>query len=285
MPIDYAQRYLVKRMKSNNVNINRKGELIYITFPKLENCGAVKHCFTTKMGGVSEGYFSSMNMSFNKGEPREKTEENYRRILKAIDSDLSHLVLSRQTHTDNIRVVTREDLGTGYTKPSFTDIDGLITKEKGLALVTQYADCTPLIFCDPLKKVIATSHSGWRGTVKQIGAKTVFKMVDEFGCNADDIIAAIGPCVCKECYEVDDPVLEAFKKTDIDLEGVFTPSRPGHYKLDLRLANKNILLKAGIKEENIDIADVCTCCNSDYLYSHRVMGEKRGNLAAIIELK
>ena len=273
------------KMKSNTVNIVENGELLYIPFPKLEKCGVVKHAFTTKMGGVSEGYFSSMNMSFNKGEPREKTEENYRRILNAIGSDLTHLVLSHQTHTDNLKTVTKEHLGTGFTKPSFTDIDGLLTNERGIALVTQYADCTPLIFCDPIKKVIATSHSGWRGTVKQIGAKTVDKMVNEFGCNAGDIIAAIGPCICKECYEVDDPVLEAFQKTDIDLDGVFIPTRPGHYKLDLRLANKKILLKAGIKEENIDIADICTSCNSDYLYSHRVMGEKRGNLAAIIELK
>ncbi len=272
-------------MKSNTVNIKTQGELIYITFPKLENCGAVKHAFTTKMGGVSSGYFSSMNMSFSKGEPREATTENYRRILDAIGSDLTHLVLSHQTHTDNLKTVTKEHLGTGFTKPSFTDIDGLVTNEKGITLVTQYADCTPLMFCDPVKKVIATSHSGWRGTVKQIGAKTVYKMVNEFGCKAEDIIAAIGPCVCKDCYEVDDPVLEAFKKTDIDLDGVFTPARQGHYKLDLRLANEKILLKAGIRKENIDIADICTCCCSDYLYSHRVMGEKRGNLAAIIELK
>ncbi len=272
-------------MKSNTVNIKRNGELVYITFPKLEDCGAVNHAFTTKMGGVSEGYFSSMNMSFTKGEPREKTTENYRRILSTIGSDLSHLVLSHQTHTDNLKIVTSEDLGAGFTKPSFTDIDGLITNERGIALVTQYADCTPLLFCDPVKKVIAASHSGWRGTVKRIGAKTVYKMVDKFGCDPKDIIVAIGPCICKECYEVDDPVLDAFKKTDIDLDGVFTPTRPDHYNLDLRLANKKILLKAGIREENMDIADICTCQNSDFLYSHRVMGEKRGNLAAIIELK
>ncbi len=272
-------------MKSNNVVINKSGDLVYITFPKLTSCGAVNHAFSTRLGGVSEGYFSSMNMSFSKGEERDKTEENYRRLLSAIGSDLSHLVLSHQTHTDNIRVVSGEHLGTGYTKPPFSDVDGLITGQRGIALVTQYADCTPLLFCDPVKKVIAASHSGWRGTVKQIGAKTVKRMVDEFDCDPRDIVAAIGPCICKECYEVDDPVLDEFKKTDIDLEGVFTPTTAGHYLLDLRLANKKILLSAGISEENIDVADVCTCCNSNELYSHRVMGEKRGNLAAIIELK
>ncbi|MBQ8203237.1 MAG: peptidoglycan editing factor PgeF [Clostridia bacterium] len=272
-------------MKSKTVNLNKCNDLLYITFPKLTATNAVNHAFSTKLGGVSEGYFSSMNMSFSKGEEREKTEENYRRLCSAIGSDISHLVFSHQTHTDNIKTVTKEHLGVGFNKPPFNDIDGLITNESGVALVTQYADCTPLLFCDPVKKVIAASHSGWRGTVKQIGRKTVERMVGEFGCNPDDIIAAIGPSICKDCYEVDDPVLEAFKKTDIDLKGVFTSTTVGHYQLDLRLANKKILMSAGIREENIDIADICTCCNSEYLYSHRVMGEKRGNLAAIIELK
>ncbi len=272
-------------MKSETTVINKSGDLVYITFPKLTRCGAVKHAFSTRLGGVSEGYFFSMNMSFSKGEERSKTEENYRRLLNAIGSDLSHLVLSHQTHTDNIKTVSKEHLGTGYKKPSFTDIDGLITNESGVALVTQYADCTPLLFCDPVKKVIAASHSGWRGTVKQIGAKTVEKMVLEFGCKRENIIVAVGPSICKECYEVDDPVLEEFRKTNINLDGVFTPTTAGHYLLDLKLANKKILLNAGILEENMDIADICTCCNSEELYSHRVMGEKRGNLAAIIELK
>ena len=195
------------------------------------------------------------------------------------------MVFSKQTHTNNVRVVTKTDCGTGYTKPPFCDVDGLVTNQSGVALVTQYADCTPLLFCDPVKHVCATSHSGWRGTVSQIGAVTVEKMVNEFGCNRDDIIAAIGPCICGKCYEVDTPVFDAFVDSGIDSTGVFAQGGDSdHFMLNLVSANKNILISAGIKEENIDISDICTCCNSGELHSHRATGGKRGSLAAIIEL-
>lgn len=272
-------------MQSKSLNINKKGELVYITFPKLEKCGAVHHAFSTRMGGVSTGQYSSMNLSFLGGDTFENVEENYRRLCSAVQIDISHIVLSRQTHTNNVRTVTKKDCGTGYTKKSFTDVDGLITNESGVALVTQYADCTPLIFCDPVKHVCATSHAGWRGTAAKIGEVTVNKMINEFGCNAEDIIAAIGPCVGSCCYEVDVPVYAAFKQSGINLDGVFANGRDSsHFMLDLVRANKNILTAAGIKEENIDCSDICTCCNCKELHSHRATGGKRGNLAAIIEL-
>lgn len=271
-------------LQSKTVIINKKDELCFITFPKLTACGAVRHTFSTRMGGVSTGQFSSMNLSFRNGDSFENVEENYRRLCTAVGIDISHLVLSRQTHTSNVRTVTVKDRGTGYTKPSFEDVDGLITAQPGVALVTQYADCTPLLFCDPEKKVIATSHAGWRGTVKGIGAVTVEKMVSEFGCKREDIIAAIGPCIGSCCYEVDDPVIDELKKMPISSEGVFTPASEGHYMLDLKEANKRLLVSCGIKEENIDVADICTCCNSSELHSHRATAGKRGNLAAIIEL-
>lgn len=273
-------------MNSKTLKINKKDELVYITFPRLEACGAVRHTFSTRLGGVSEGQYSSMNTSFSSGDDFKKVEENYRRLCSAVGIDASHLVLSKQTHTNNVRVVTKADCGTGYTKPSFSDVDGLITNESGVALVTQYADCTPLLFCDPVKRVCATSHAGWRGTVSGIGRVTVEKMVNEFGCNAGDIIAAIGPCICQNCYEVDTPVFDAFCDSGIDITNVFCEGRDqNHFMLNLVAANKNILISAGIKEENIDISDICTCCNAGELHSHRATGGKRGNLAAIIELK
>lgn len=271
-------------MKSNTVKLNRKGELVYITFPRLSACGAVRHTFSTRLGGVSGGVYSSMNLSFRNGDSRENVEKNYEILCGAVGIDTSHLVLSRQTHTDNVRIVTSADCGTGYTKPSFQDVDGLITAESGVALVTQYADCTPLLFCDPIRRVAATSHAGWRGTAKGIGAVTVEKMVAEFGCRREDIVAAIGPCIGSCCYEVDEPVYDKFKALPIALERVFTPASEGHYMLDLRAANRLLLEYCGIKAENIDVADICTCCNSDEMHSHRATGGKRGNLAAIIEL-
>lgn len=272
-------------MKSNALKINQNGELCYITFPKLEKCGAVRHTFSTRLGGVSGGQYATMNTSFKGGDDFCNVEENYRRLCGAVGIDVSHLVLSNQTHTNNVKTVTKAHCGTGYTKQSFKDVDGLVTNEAGVALVTQYADCTPLLFCDPVKKVCATSHAGWRGTVLQIGRVTVEKMVKEFGCNPSDIIAAIGPCICENCYEVDTPVFDAFIDSGIDVTGVFKEGKDEqHFMLNLVRANKNVLLSAGILEENIDVSDVCTCCNADKLHSHRATQGKRGNLAAIIEL-
>lgn len=273
-------------MNSNSLKINKKEDLVYITFPLFEKCGAVRHVFSTRLGGVSEGQYSTMNTSFLGGDDFCKVEENYRRLCGAVGIDISHLVLSRQTHTNNVITVTQNDCGTGYTKAPFTDVDGLVTNQLGVALVTQYADCTPLLFCDPVKKVCATSHAGWRGTVTQIGKVTVEKMVSEFGCNTNNIIAAIGPCICQNCYEVDTPVFNAFLESGIDISNVFREGKDeNHFMLSLVNANKNILLSAGIKEENIDISDICTCCNFESLHSHRATNGKRGNLAAIIELK
>lgn len=272
-------------LKSNTSLINTRDNLKYITFKNLELAGLVRHCFTTKLGGVSEGFYSSMNMGFGRGEEEAKVKKNYEIICDAIGIKTDDLVFSKQTHTNNVLCVTAKNKGTGFTKPSFSDIDGLITNEPNVALVTQYADCTPLLFLDPQKKVIAASHSGWRGTVKQIGAVTVEKMKSEFGCNPSDILAVIGPSICENCYEVDTPVYNEFKKLPISLDDVFKQKDIDHYMLNLKLANKKILLNAGLKEENIELCDICTACNSDELYSHRKSGVNRGNLAAIIELK
>ena len=273
-------------MKSNVLNIVKKGELQYIQFPKLENVGCVRHVFSTRHGGVSTGDAATMNLSFNKDSSRENVIKNFQILCGAVGIDTANLVLSNQTHTNNVLVVDKSHCGTGITKPSFCDVDGMVTNQSGVALVTQYADCTPLVFCDPVKKVIATSHAGWRGTVKLIGKVTVEKMVSEFGCNPKDIIVGIGPCIGQCCYEVDDPVFNEFKKIDIlQLPKIFDFKENGKYMLNLVEANKQILENAGIDPENIDVNDICTCCNSDILHSHRATGGKRGNLAAIIELK
>lgn len=272
-------------MISNSLHINRKNGVTYITFPKLESCGAVRHLFSTRVGGVSTGQYASMNLNLSGGDKRENVLENYKRLCGCVGIDINRLVLSRQTHTNNVKAVTESDRGTGIFKASFSDVDGLITDRKGVALVTQYADCTPLLFCDPVKKVIATSHAGWRGTVKEIGRVTVEKMVNEYGCNPKDIIAAIGPCIGKCCYEVDDPVIDEFKKIRyLHLDSILFPKENGKYMLDLKEANRQILLNTGISPDNIDVADLCTCCNHNELHSHRATGGKRGNLAAIIEL-
>ena len=273
-------------LKSNTLGINQKNGLIYITFPNISDQKVVS-AFTTRMGGVSVGRYASMNMGFSNGEDTEKVLENYKILFSALSLDYKKAILSHQTHTDNIRVVTNEDIGKGIIKErDYTNIDGLITNIKGAALVTQFADCVPLIFYDPIKEVVATSHAGWRGTVLEIGLKTVKKMESHFGSKAKDIKAAIGPSIGKCCYEVDDPVADKIKDlTYLNIKKLLFAKENGKFWLDLRETNKQILLKAGLKEENICVSDLCTCCNSNYFHSHRATAGSRGNLAAIIALK
>lgn len=273
-------------LKSRNLKVVDDGDLEYIIFPKLSATGCVRHIFSTRHGGVSKGDFSSMNLSFNRGDKRENVLENYLILCNAVGIKTENLVLSAQTHTNNVIIVDDSHKGTGITKPSFQDVDGLITNCTDVALVTQYADCTPLLFCDPVKGVVATSHAGWRGTTKLIGKVTVEKMIHHFGCNPSDIVAAIGPCIGSCCYEVDDPVFSAFNSIPfLNTEDFLKQKGNGKYMLDLVEANRLILIEAGIKPENIDLSDICTNCNADHLHSHRATGGKRGNLAAIIQLK
>ena len=274
-------------MKSNSLNIV-KGEnyLLYVTFPNLDD-GKCISAVTTRMGGVSRGKYASMNMSFSNGDDEEAVRKNYNILFSSLGLSPEKAVFSQQTHTCNLRVVKPEDIGKGIIKErDYTDVDGLITDLKGVTLVTHFADCVPLLFYDPKREVIAASHAGWRGTVQEIGKKTVEAMVSLFGCAAADIKVGIGPSICKKCYEVDDTVLNEFKKLDyIKKEDVFKDKENGKYMLDLWAANRLILENAGIKNKNICVTDLCTNCNSNYFHSHRATGGNRGLIAAVIALK
>ena len=265
-----------------------EGAVPYLSFPMFRDTGLVTDGFSTRLGGVSEGCFSSLNLSFDRGDDRAAVAENFRRMGEALGVRCEDMVLSQQTHTTNIRIVTDEDRGKGITRErDYTDIDGLITNVPGICLVTTYADCVPLYFLDPVKKVIALSHSGWRGTVGKIGKKTVELMHDNFGSDPADILAAVGPSVCQDCYEVSADVIDRFKEVfDRSVwDELFCGKPDGKYQLDLWKANEKIFLEAGIRKEHIAVTNVCTHCNSGLLYSHRAMGDKRGNLCAFLTLK
>ncbi|SEP89671.1 conserved hypothetical protein [Lachnospiraceae bacterium RM5] len=248
----------------------------------------INHGFTTKKGGVSKGYYSSLNLSFTRGDEKEDVLKNYHLLAEKIGEDIEKFVSSNQTHTNNIRIITGEDAGNGIVKEqSFIDVDGMLTNEKGIVLFTYYADCVPLFFADPVKRVVGMSHSGWRGTVKKIGAKTVDMMVEKFGCDRNDIITAIGPSICKDCYEVSLDVIDEFRKIfDEDrIKEISVDKGNGHFMLDLWKANEYILMDAGILKEHIENRRICTFENSDVLFSHRATNGKRGNLAGFISLR
>ena len=257
--------------------------LEYLTFPVLEQTGIVEHLFSTRTGGVSEGIFSAMNLHFNRGDDPEKVLENYQRISKILHCSPEDMVGSDQTHTTNIRRVSSKDKGKGIVRPKdYTDIDGLITDEPGIVLVTYYADCVPLYFVDPVHRAIGLSHSGWKGTAAGMGQCTVRAMQEAFQTEPEDLYVAIGPSICVDCYEVSEDVAKQFMQYE---DVVFPGREPGKYQLDLWEANRQILVRAGIPDDHIQVPDLCTCCNASYLFSHRATAGKRGNLAAFLKLK
>ena len=273
---------------TDSIQQRQKGELEYLVFPKLEETGVVEHLFTTRTGGVSNGIYSTMNLSFSRGDDLECVRENYRRIGEVLGTDPEHMVASKQTHTTNIHLVTKADAGNGITRPSvYDDIDGLATDIPGIALVTFYADCVPLYFVDPVHRAIGLAHSGWRGTVGKIGKNTVQLMQENFGSKPEDLLAAVGPSVCMDCYEVSEDVIEQFKEAFEKKywEDLFYKKENGKYQLNLWKANELIFLESGILPEHMAITNVCTHCNSKILYSHRTMGNNRGNLCAFLALK
>lgn len=239
------------------------------------------------MGGVSAGIFESLNLSFTRGDEKAAVEENFRRISELLGCQYDNFVLSDQTHTTNVRRVGRDDAGKGLLRArDYTDVDGLITDEPGIVLSTFYADCVPLYFVDVKKRAIGLSHSGWRGTVGRMGQETLDAMRREFGTQPEDVVCAIGPSICQDCYEVSQDVAEEFIQEFAGHEpDILLAKENGKYQLDLWRANKIVLLEAGIKQEHLSVTDVCTCCNSNVLFSHRASHGKRGNLGAFLSLK
>lgn len=265
-----------------------KGEVAYLAFPLLEKTGIVKHGFSTRIGGVSEGMFSSMNLSFQRGDEAEHVRENFRRMAAALGTDVERMVFSDQTHTTNVRVITQEDKGKGICRPlNYQDIDGLVTNEPRVMLVTFYADCVPVYLVDTKHRAIGLSHSGWRGTVGKISQETLRIMKEYYGTEATDVTAGIGPSICQDCYEVSgDVILEIEKSFGAEcMKELAYKKENGKYQLDLWRANEIALIQAGVPRGQIQTTDICTCCNSKYLFSHRATAGKRGNLAAFLELK
>ena len=258
----------------------QRGGVPYLSYPLLENTGIVNHGFSTRLGGVSTGCFSSMNISLTRGDDPEAVKKNRELIAQAIGVEVADFTYTQQTHTTNVKRVYARERG-----QSFPETDGMITDVPGICLVTSYADCVPLYFVDPVKKVIGLSHSGWRGTVGKIGKVTVEKMEEEFGCDPADILGAVGPSICQDCYEVSRDVAEAFIFAFPTHEKeILQAGAIGKYQLDLWKANEIVLTEAGVLKEHIDLAGLCTCCNSSILFSHRASKGKRGNLGAFLML-
>ena len=258
---------------SNENVLHIKGkEFQYLQFKKLLNYPEIKYAYVI-------GLDKDFNINKN-----EKAKENYKKICDELNIDYKNIVNTKQNHTDNIQIINNK---INKDKPDFNmyeDTDGLITNKKGIALATINADCILLVFYDPVKKVIANVHSGWRGTLKRISEKTVNKMGKEYECNPKDIICCMSPSIRKDHFEVDNDVYNLFYeefKMLPNTEKIFE-QKNNKWHIDTIQINKDILKVQGLKEANIIDSGICSVCNKDIIHSYRAHGENAGRATQII---
>lgn len=271
---------------NDKIIVHQKDSLQYIEFSNLKKYhNMLTHCFTTRLGGVSTGECASLNLSFNRNDLRENVLDNYHIIAEAIGVDFDKMVLSNQVHDKRIWYVEEADAGKGLTRESnITGYDGLTTNIPGIPLVTFYADCVPVIILDPVKKAVTSIHSGWKSTLLNISLEGLKMMKDRYNSNMKDLQVAVGPSICKSCFEVGKEVYQEFIGAH-PWCGEFIESRNGKYYIDLQRIIRRELTNGGVDPANILISDVCTKCNNDMFFSYRGDKAKTGSLAAIVMLK
>lgn len=257
----------------------------FLAADSFQAAGGVAHGFSTRLGGVSTGIYASLNLGSTRGDEPECVRENYRRFCAAIGADVSRVVMTKQVHGTVIRTVTPADVKADLCDSEGCECDGLITDIPGLALTIFSADCIPVLLYDPVKKVIAAVHAGWRGTAGDIAGKAARQMRTDYGCRPGDILAAIGPGISQCCFKTHADVPEAMisalgelaKPHIISLEN-------GKFKVGLKEINAALLRRAGLEPGHIEISGDCTACLPEKYWSHRVTQGQRGNQAAMLQL-
>ncbi len=276
---------MIQLPQSRTLTAHNSDGVVYYTFPAFDAVPFVRHGFSTRLGGVSEGICESMNLSFTRGDDPQRVRENFDRFCTAVGLDSHNAVVSAQEHHTVVYNATAADRGRGVLRErGYTDIDGLLTDEPDVVLFTQYADCVPLFFADPVKRIVGTAHAGWRGTAAKMGAVMIERMVSDYGCRREDILAAVGPSIGPCCFEVDEPVRSAFAEAIAFAPDCTREVGGGKSYIDLWEINRRTLVEVGVKAEHITVTDLCTRCHPDVFWSHRATGGQRGSLAGCIAI-
>lgn len=246
----------------------------------------VAHGFSTRIGGVSPAPWDSLNLGANRGDDPEHVRENFRRFCAALGTDSGALVKNHQIHSDLVRPVTRDDIQTDPAAPGVFEADGLVTDQPGVCLTIFSGDCIPILLYDPRRRCIAAAHAGWRGTAAGIAARAVEKMHGDYGCDPRDILAAIGPGIGKCCFETHEDVPQGLRAgLGEQAEPFVHPlSNKEKFHVDLKGANGRWLELSGLLPEHIALCPACTACDLDTFWSHRIQGQRRGSMAAMIQL-
>lgn len=272
-------------IKQGNFTQKEKNGVIYYTIPSFDKTNLVKHLFSTRIKGVSKIPFDSLNLGINKEDNMDAVRENFKIVCKVLDVPVDSIAFSNQVHGTDIRIVDSSNTGKGIPPIGNKEgIDGLITNERGITLCTFYADCVPLYFLDPKRKVIALAHAGWKGTASKIGEKTIDKMENIYNCNPKDILVGIGPSIGPCCYEIGENVFKIFNENFTKPQKLFVSKEYNKWNLNLWIANMIILKSRGILENNITVSESCTSCNNDKFYSYRKENGKTGRMASVIQL-
>ena len=259
-----------------SVIINKIGKLEYLTAEGI----SVPHCFTTRYGGVSEGYLSSLNLGIHRGDKPENVRKNYEILGEALGFGVEDLVFTRQTHTNIVRVVDGSNRGEGLFRDVEPECDALVTNTPGVTLAAFTADCTPILLHDPVTGAVGAVHAGWRGTVADIAGNAVRAMAEHFGAKPENIRAAIGPNIGVCCFETHDDVPNAVREVlGVEAERFIVPAGE-KFRVDLKGVNGALLHRAGVRE--VEVSCDCTACQPERFWSHRRVGNDRGSLAAII---
>ncbi|MCL6610807.1 MAG: peptidoglycan editing factor PgeF [Peptococcaceae bacterium] len=247
----------------------------------------VVHAFTTRQGGVSRGPYRSLNLAFHVGDSPEAVLENRRRACRVLAAGLEDMVCGQQVHGDRVHVVKEADRGRGACDhgSAIPETDALVTCRPGLLLASFYADCVPILILDPVRRAAGLVHAGWKGTAAGIAGAALEAMGRAFGTRPEDCLAAIAPAIGPCCYEVDQPVLAAMAERGFDPARHVYPAGPDRWKLDLPGLNREILTGAGVKEESVSVARLCTSCSPELFFSYRGQSGRCGRMASLIALK
>lgn len=243
----------------------------------------IAHGFSTRVGGVSSAPFDSLNFSLTRDDNKANVARNYRVFCSAFGFDPASVVLINHEHGTNVLRVDRSFAGRGLVREPLPYCDGLITDDPTVTLFTLHADCSCVYIYDREHHAIGIAHAGWKGTFRRVGQIMAEKMADEFGTKPEDAVAAIGPCICRDCFEVDESIGEDFAR-EFDFDGIRKAGKPGKAYVDIEAALAIQLLDAGVRPENMSIMGLCTYERRDLFYSYRRDRESAGAMIGFMKL-
>lgn len=262
---------------------NRSGALLWHT-STLFDAGAVCHGFSTRPGGVSHAPWDSLNLGVGRGDTAENVQENFRRFCAAVGADPMRVVLSKQVHEPNVRLVTGADAGKGlWRERDYQSVDAMICNTPNLPLVVFSADCGIILLHDPVHAAVGAVHAGWRGAAQGLVSIALRRMGEVFGTHPADVRAAIGAGIGQCCFETDGDVPQAMRAALGAAAEPYIEQRGAKWHVDLKGINAHWLRADGV--EQIDVCAHCTACRPDLYWSHRRMGNARGAQIAMIALR